>query len=77
MTGLKIGFYSDDPAVTDTNPVTKTTSDKKLSEQELLAIIANNTTKEKGYVQAIALITLFNLCVSIAMVLAVAMQNMK
>lgn len=56
---------------------TKTTSDKKLSEQELLAIIANNTTKEKGYVQAIALITLFNLCVSIAMVLAVAMQNMK
>ena len=56
---------------------TKTISDKKLSEQELLTIIADNIKKEKGYVQATALITLFNLCVSIAMVLAVAMQNMK
>lgn len=47
---------------------------KKMSEKELLAIIAENSRRTKGYVQAIAIIILLNICISIAMVAGIFMS---
>lgn len=64
-------------SVLDNKPVTlaqETAEYKKMSEKELLAIIAKNSRRTKGYVQAIAIIVLLNICVSIAMVAGIFMS---
>lgn len=61
-------------SVLNGKPVTlaeETAEYKKMSEKELLAIIAENGRREKGYIQAIAIITLLNICVSFAMMLGI------
>lgn len=64
-------------SVLDNKPVTlaqETAEYKKMSEKELLAIIAENSRRTKGYVQAIAIIVLLNICVSFAMVVGIFMN---
>lgn len=64
-------------SVLDNKPVTlaqETAEYKKMSEKELLAIIAENSRRTKGYVQAIAIIVLLNICVSFAMVAGIFMN---
>lgn len=48
---------------------------KKMSEKELLAIIAENSRRTKGYVQAISIIILLDICISIAMVAGIFMNS--
>ena len=47
---------------------------KNMSEKELLAIIAENSRRTKGYVQAISILVLLDLCVAIALGIAAALQ---
>jgi hypothetical protein len=64
-------------SVLNNKPVTlaqETAEYKKMSEKELLAIIAENSRRTKGYVQAIAIIVLLNICVSFAMVAGIFMN---
>lgn len=64
-------------SVLDNKPATlaqETAEYKKMSEKELLAIIAENSRRTKGYVQAIAIIVLLNICVSFAMVAGIFMN---
>jgi len=64
-------------SVLDNKPVTlaqETAEYKKMSEKELLAIIAENSRRTKGYIQAIAIIVLLNICVSFAMVIGIFMN---
>lgn len=64
-------------SVLDNKPVTlaqETAEYKKMSEKELLAIIAENSRRTKGYVQAIAIIVLLNICISFAMVAGIFMN---
>lgn len=64
-------------SVLDNKPVTlaqETAEYKKMSEKELLAIIAENSRRTKGYVQTIAIIVLLNICVSFAMVVGIFMN---
>lgn len=52
----------------------ETASYKKMDERQLLAIIAENSRRTKGYVQAIAIIVLLNICVSFAIVAGIFMN---
>jgi hypothetical protein len=64
-------------SVLNNKPVTlaqETAEYKKMSEKELLAIIAENSRRTKGYIQAIAIIVLLNICVSFAMVAGIFMN---
>ena len=64
-------------SVLNNKPVTlaqETAEYKKMGEKELLAIIAENSRRTKGYVQAIAIIVLLNICVSFAMVAGIFMN---
>lgn len=64
-------------SVLNNKPVTlaqETAEYKKMSDKELLAIIAENSRRTKGYVQAIAIIVLLNICVSFAMVAGIFMN---
>lgn len=64
-------------SILDNKPATlaqETAEYKKMSEKELLAIIAENSRRTKGYVQAIAIIVLLNICVSFAMVAGIFMN---
>lgn len=64
-------------SVLNNKPVTlaqETAEYKKMSDKELLAIIAENSRCTKGYVQAIAIIVLLNICVSFAMVAGIFMN---
>lgn len=64
-------------SVLNNKPVTlaqETAEYKKMSEKELLAIVAENSRRTKGYVQAIAIIVLLNICVSFAMVAGIFMN---
>ena len=64
-------------SVLDGTPTTlaeQTAEYKKMSEKELLAVIAENSRRTKGYVQAIAILVLLNLCIAFAIVLAIALQ---
>ena len=64
-------------SVLNNKPVTlaqETAEYRKMSEKELLAIIAENSRRTKGYVQAIAIIVLLNICVSFAMVAGIFMN---
>lgn len=64
-------------SVLNNKPVTlaqETAEYKKMSEKELLGIIAENSRRTKGYVQAIAIIVLLNICVSFAMVAGIFMN---
>lgn len=64
-------------SVLNNKPVTlaqETAEYKKMSEKELLAIISENSRRTKGYVQAIAIIVLLNICVSFAMVAGIFMN---
>lgn len=64
-------------SVLNNKPVTlaqETAEYKKMSEKELLAVIAENSRRTKGYVQAIAIIVLLNICVSFAMVAGIFMN---
>ena len=64
-------------SVLNNKPVTlaqETAEYKKMSEKELLAIIAESSRRTKGYVQAIAIIVLLNICVSFAMVVGIFMN---
>lgn len=48
---------------------------KKMSEKELLAVIAENSRRTKGYVQAIAILVLLDICTLFALVLATMLQG--
>lgn len=64
-------------SILDNKPATlaqETAEYKKMSEKELLAIIAENSRRTKGYIQAIAIIVLLNICVSFAMVAGIFMN---
>lgn len=64
-------------SILDNKPATlaqETAEYKKMSEKELLAIIAENSRRTKGYIQAIAIIVLLNICVSFAMVVGIFMN---
>jgi len=65
------------PSVLENTPTLaeETANYKKMNERELLAIIAENSRRTKGYVQAIAIITLLNICISFAMVLGIFLQG--
>ena len=65
-------------SVLDNNPVTlaeQAASYKKMNEKELLAVIAENSRRTKGYVQAVAIIVLLDVCIAFAMVLGIFMQS--
>ena len=51
----------------------ETASYKNLGEKELLAIIAENARREKGYVQAISILILLDLCIQFALVIGIFM----
>lgn len=64
-------------SVLDNAPTTlaeQTANYKKMSEKELLAIIAENSRRTKGYVQAIAILVLLDICTLFALVIATMLQ---
>lgn len=64
-------------SVLDNAPATlaeKAESYKKMSERELLAVIAENSRRTKGYVQAISILVLLNICAIFALVVATMLQ---
>lgn len=68
------------PSVLDNAPVTqaeKAAELKKMSERDLLADIAESERKSKGYIQAMAIIMLFNVIATFAVVIAMALQSVK
>ena len=65
-------------SVLDNAPTTlaeQTAGYKKMSEKELLAVIAENSRRTKGYVQAIAILVLLDICTLFALVLATMLQG--
>ena len=65
-------------SVLDNNPGTlaeQAASYKKMNEKELLAVIAENSRRTKGYVQAVAILVLLDVCIAFAMVLGIFMQS--
>lgn len=68
------------PSVLDSAPVTqaeKAAELRKMSERDLLADIAESERKSKGYIQAMAIIMLFNVIATFAVVIAMALQSVK